>query len=69
MVAMHSLLKRQLKRYFGESFTIPEAWQPFVNAVNEAYRQFDIDRGMLERSLELSSEELLEANSELRAVF
>ena len=66
---MHSLLKRQLKRYFGESFTIPEAWQPFVNAVNEAYRQFDIDRGMLERSLELSSEELLEANSELRAVF
>jgi len=66
---MHSLLKRQLKRYFGESFTIPEAWQPFVNAVNEAYRQSDIDRGMLERSLELSSQELLEANSELRAVF
>jgi two-component system, cell cycle sensor histidine kinase and response regulator CckA len=67
--AMHSLLKRQLKRYFGDSFTIPHEWQPFVKAVNDAYREFDSDRGMLERSLELSSHELLQANSEMRAVF
>jgi len=40
-----------------------------VDAVNEAYFQFDDDRRMLERSLDLSSNELMEANSELRAIF
>jgi PAS domain S-box-containing protein len=66
---IHSLLKRQLKRQFGEEFQVPEAWQGFIDAVNNAYREFDIDRRMLERSLELSSQELLQTNSELRAVF
>jgi len=41
----------------------------FLDAVDAAYRQFDTDRAMLERSLELSSQELLQANSEIRAVF
>ena len=31
--------------------------------------QFDTDREMLERTLDLSSQELLQANSEMRAVF
>lgn len=66
---MHSLLKRQLKRHFGEGFTVPPLWQPFIAQVNEAYRGSDADRAMLEHSLELSSQELLDANSELRAVF
>jgi signal transduction histidine kinase len=39
-----------------------------IEAVDRAYHQFDDDRRMLERSLELSSQELLEANSQLRAV-
>jgi len=65
----HSLLMRQLKKIFGESFTIPEKWQQFVEAVNTAYREFDTDRNMLERSLELSSQELLQTNSEMRAIF
>ncbi len=65
---MHSLLKRQLKRYFGQEFSIPDEWQGFINAVNNAYRESDLDREMLERSLELSSQELLQVNSELRAL-
>ncbi len=68
MGEMHSLLKRQLSRYFSDSFSIPAEWQRFIDAVNNAYREFDIDRSMLERSLELSSQELLQANSEMRAV-
>ena len=40
-----------------------------MNAVNEAYWQMDLDREMLERSLDLSSQELLQANSEMRAIF
>jgi PAS domain S-box-containing protein len=66
---VHSLLKRQLKRHFGDQFHIPAQWQPFVDQVNDAYLEFDSDREMLEHSLELSSQELLDANSQMRAVF
>ncbi len=65
---MHSLLKRQLKRNFGELDSIPAEWHPFLKLVDEAYREFDADRMLLERSLEFSSHELLQANSELRAM-
>ena len=69
MEPMHSLLQRQLKRHFGDPSCIPTEWQSFLQSVNEAYQGFDADRAMLERSLELSSQELLDANSEMRAVF
>lgn len=65
----HSLLRRQLKRFFGDGFTVPPEWAGLLGAVDEAYQQSDLDRAMLERSLELSSQELLQANSELHAVF
>ncbi|MFO1476842.1 MAG: response regulator [Verrucomicrobiota bacterium] len=65
----HSLLKRQLKRFFGPGAAVPESLKPFVSAVNESYHGFDDDRAMLERSLELSSQELLQANSQMRALF
>src|ERR671911_250710 len=60
----HSLLKRQLKRHFPDD-RVPETIQPLLNDVAEAYLQFDADRGMLERSLDLSSQELLQANAAL----
>lgn len=41
----------------------------FLDAVDQAYRQFDEDRHSSERSQELSSRELQEANSHMRAVF
>jgi PAS domain S-box-containing protein len=65
----HTLLKRQLKRFVGEGVPIPDQWAVLLDAVNEAYWQFDADRGMLERTLELSSQELLQANGEMRAIF
>jgi len=68
MEHMHTLLKRQLKSHFGGSFSIPQEWQKFFEAVNKAYQQFDTDREMLERSLDLSSQELLQKNSEIRAI-
>jgi PAS domain S-box-containing protein len=66
---MHSLLRRQLKRYFGDLDAVPPQWQRFIAAVDDAYHQSDIDRDLFERSLELTSQELLQANSEMRAVF
>lgn len=65
---MHNLLKRQLNKYVGDSLPVPTEWQKFVEAVNDAYMQADADRGMLERSLDLSSQELLHTNSEMRAL-
>lgn len=40
-----------------------------MEAVDSAYMEFDSDREMLERSLDLSSCELLQANSDLRVTF
>ena len=64
---MHSLLRRQLKRCFADGH-VPGELQAMLDAVDKAYEQFDNDRAMLERSLDLSSQELLQANSELRAL-
>src|SRR5438876_5136763 len=69
MEQMHSLLKRQIKRHLGSPDSLPQEWQPFIAAVNDAYVQSDTDRAILERSLELSSQELLAANSKLRAIY
>jgi signal transduction histidine kinase len=65
---MHSLLARQLRRHFERPELIPPELEPFIAAIDEAYGAFDDDRQMLERSLELSSDELLQANSEMRAL-
>jgi PAS domain S-box-containing protein len=62
---LHSLLSRQVRRHLG-SGALTSEMDAFIEAVDSAYRQFDDDREMLERSLELSSKELLEANMDLR---
>jgi signal transduction histidine kinase/ActR/RegA family two-component response regulator len=68
MERTHSLLMRQVKRYFGPDFEVPGEWREFIDAVGAAYGAFDEDREMLERSLDLSSQELLQANAEMRAL-
>ena len=66
---MHRLLERQLKRYLGEAPAVSAEWAKFLEAVGEAYGSLDAQREMLERSLVLSSQELHEANAEMRAIF
>ena len=68
MQTKHNLLKRQLKKYLGDSLSLTKKWQFFVDAVNDAYIQSDIDREMLERSLDLSSQELLQANAAMKSL-
>src|SRR6516165_12603533 len=58
---MHRLLRRQLRKHLGVEDEVPAALQPFVAAVDAAYADFDSDRAMLERSLELTVKELLDA--------
>ena len=59
------LLQRQLRTHLpgGEP---PPGLEGLLEAVDEAYRRFEAGRALLERSLELSSDELLRANAELR---
>jgi diguanylate cyclase (GGDEF)-like protein/PAS domain S-box-containing protein len=66
MENIHSLLKRQIRKHLGESSSFPEELHDIFDAINNAYIQSDIDRNMLERSLDLSSQELLTANVELK---
>src|SRR5688500_5755071 len=65
---LHSLLLRQLRRHFGDRSDYPTAWERGVHHVNASCLQSDGDRAMLERSLELSSHEILQANSEMHAL-
>jgi diguanylate cyclase (GGDEF)-like protein/PAS domain S-box-containing protein len=65
MNALHSLLRRQLRRFADETIPLVEEHSEFLRAINDAYWQFDADRKMLEHSLDLTSQELLEKNAEL----
>jgi signal transduction histidine kinase/DNA-binding response OmpR family regulator len=64
---MHRLLRRQLRKYLAVEDEVPEALRRFIGAVDAAYADFDSDRAMLERSLELSSKELSDARDEATA--
>ena len=63
---MHRLLKRQVKKFVNRSGEVPPELVKFIEAINQAYDDYDTDRRMLERSLELSSQELGDANQGLR---
>jgi PAS domain S-box-containing protein len=68
MEPRHNILRRQLKKYLGDVEGATPAHLRFFEAVDRAYLEFDEARQMLERALGLSSQELVRANSELRAV-
>ena len=63
---MHRLLQRQIKRFLGDAAKLPPEFAAFLAAVDEAYHSADTDRLMIERSLDLMSKELTEANAGLR---
>jgi len=66
--ARHKLLHRQLNRCFGEHPPISPAWERFLTLVNEHYVEADAEQEMLERCMDLASQELFAANLEMRAV-
>ncbi|MFE4105907.1 sensor histidine kinase [Almyronema epifaneia] len=67
---LHPLLLRQLKRYLkqtpDEASALDDNCQAFLAAISQAYHEFDEDQAILERSLELSSQELLATNRQLK---
>ena len=63
---MHPLLHRQLRREFGDAPPDGDAWRRLLALVDRGYCEADEDRALLERSLELTSEELIEKNRRQR---
>lgn len=63
---MHKLLRRQLERFGYSPEGVSRSFMQFIEAVNAAYAQADLDRSLLEHSLELTSQELVEQNRRLR---
>lgn len=59
------LLQRQLKKYLGSAEAIPDEMQKLFEAINQSYNHYQTDRTLIERSMDLSSQELLEANIKL----
>ncbi|HET9906271.1 MAG TPA: diguanylate cyclase [Anaerolineales bacterium] len=68
MDVLHSLLKRQLSKFSDEAQRLIEEQPEVIQAINDAYLQFEADRRMLEHSLELTSQELKERNAELSRI-
>ncbi|HII16548.1 TPA: hypothetical protein HA361_01420 [Candidatus Woesearchaeota archaeon] len=64
---MHNILKRQAKKHLGFSIdAIPKEWEHFLAAVSTTYDDCDMDRRLIEHSLELSTKELNETNRNLK---
>lgn len=59
------LLQRQLKKYLGQAGAIPDGMEQLLEAINQSYNHYQADRALIERSMDLSSQELLEANLKL----
>ena len=68
MAEYHKLLQRQLQSQWSDGSSPPAELEAFLSAVDRTYRESDTDRRLLERALELSSQELFESNTEMRDI-
>lgn len=62
----HRLLQRQIRRYLGDAPILTPDVERLLGAVQDAYTQFDNDRHLTDRAMELSSNELMAANEQLQ---
>jgi len=65
---LNKLLARQLRRNEINYETLPETFRSFIDDVNLSYQHHETDRTLIERSIELNSQEMIEANKRLEHV-
>ena len=63
---MNPLLARQIRKHLPHVDPDDAAWRDFFSAVGAAYGELENDREFLEHTLEVTSDELTEANEKLR---
>lgn len=66
---LHSLLRRQLSRLEVDEKSPPDAeiWQELLEKINKTYIEADLERSLIERSMQLSSNELMNLNQRLES--
>ena len=64
---MHSLLKRQLRKYLSSDLEKHPDMASFLEAIDKSYENHDEKLTMLHRASKLSSDELYDANRKLQA--
>ncbi|MCB9720947.1 MAG: EAL domain-containing protein [Candidatus Omnitrophica bacterium] len=64
----HKLLKRQIRKHLNGNSEIVSKYEGFLSAVNLTYFQTDEERELIERSLDISSRELLAKNAEIETM-
>jgi PAS domain S-box-containing protein len=62
MENLHRLLKRQVDKFLPDACKNESGFSEFLEAVNQAYRDFDSNYEQVERTLEISSNELFKSN-------
>jgi len=63
---MNSLLKRQIRKYLSEELKSNKDLEQFLDAVDRSYDNFNEQLGMQQRAMTISSEELFNANRQLK---
>ena len=63
---MNPLLKRQIRKYFPEEFSNDQRFTEFFKAIEESYKTNDDQLNMIQRAMNISSDELFSANRKLR---
>lgn len=63
---LNRLLLRQIQKYHGGLSNIPAEYHKFLEAVSESYDHYEKDHTLLERTIDLSSNEMMQLNDELR---
>jgi signal transduction histidine kinase len=59
------LLQKQIQKYCPDPSQLPDNILQLFGVIAETYQHFDKDRKMLERSIEITSEEMIELNTRL----
>ncbi len=62
----NKLLQRQIAKFYKSNAEIPEQVKALLNVISESYDHNEKDRSMLERSIDISSDEMVELNQKLR---
>lgn len=63
---MNKLLQRQIRKHLDYPEEIPKKLSSLLQVISDSYDHYEKDRNMIDRSMEISSNEMVELNNNLR---
>jgi light-regulated signal transduction histidine kinase (bacteriophytochrome) len=63
---LNKLLQKQIRKTLGDVDDLPEKYRQLFDTISQSYDFYEKDRGMMERSMELSSEEMIGLYKQLK---